>query len=105
MSTSVAIPALAALSVAAGFVFGYGYFLALRRSIDYQSARGAGLHSLLWALARIAAATLFFAVLARWSAAAIGETARQWTAAALLAAFAGFIVARQLALRSARRAS
>jgi hypothetical protein len=102
---SIAIPALAALFAAAGLVLGYGYFLSLRRTIDRQAIRGAWLRSLLWSLLRMAAAALFFVVLVRWGGAALGETARRWTAAPLLAAFAGFLVARQLAVRSARRAA
>jgi hypothetical protein len=103
MPASIEISALAAFSVGAGLIFGYGYFVSLRRSVDLYAARRAWLSSSIWALVRIVAAALFFAALARWGAAWLGEAARQWVAAPLLAAFAGFLVARQLAVRSARR--
>lgn len=103
MPALIAIPELAALA-AAGLVFGYGYFVALRRSIDMYAARRAWLPSLLWTLVRIAAAVLFFLVVARRGADGLGPTARPWSALPVLAAFAGFLVARQLALRSTRRA-
>ncbi len=86
-------PWLAALFAAAGLAFGWGYFAALRRGIDAYAVQGAVLQSLLWMLARLAAAALFFALAVRWGA---------WP---LLAAFLGFLAARQIAVRTARRAA
>lgn len=86
-------PRLAALFAAGGLAFGWGYFAALRRGIEAYGARGAVLQSLLWMLARFAAAALFFAFAVRWGA---------WP---LVAAFLGFLAARQIAVRAARRAA
>jgi hypothetical protein len=86
-------PWLAALFAAGGLAFGWGYFAALRRGIDAHAARGSVFKSLLWMLARLAAAALFFAFAVRWGA---------WP---LVAAFLGFLAARQIAVRAARRAA
>ena len=86
-------PRLAVLFAAGGLAFGWGYFAALRRGIDAYAARGSVLKSLLWMLARLAAAALFFAFAVRWGA---------WP---LVAAFLGFLAARQIAVRAARRAA
>jgi len=86
-------PGLAVLFGAGGLAFGWGYFAALRRGIDAYAAQGAVLRSLLWMLARLAAAALFFAFAVRWGA---------WP---LVAAFLGFLAARQIAVRAARRAA
>lgn len=80
-----------ALLAAAGFVLGRGYFGSLRRSVRLSVTQGASSTTILSALARIAAAALFFTLAVRWGV------------PALLAAFAGFLAARQLAVRSARR--
>jgi hypothetical protein len=84
---------LAALFAAGGLAFGWGYFAALRRGIDAFAAQGAVFKSLLWMLARLAAAALFFVFAVRWGA---------WP---LVAAFLGFLAARQIAVRVARRAA
>jgi hypothetical protein len=86
-------PWLAVLFAAGGLAFGWGYFAALRRGVDAYAARGAVLRSLLWMLARLAGAALFFAFAVRWGA---------WP---LVAAFLGFFAARQIAVRAARRAA
>lgn len=82
-----AIPVFAA----AGFLLGTGYFASLRRGVRRSIVSHAWLQYVLWAIARIGAAVLFFVFAARWGA------------PALLAAFAGFLTARQLAVRTARR--
>lgn len=82
-----AVPLLAA----AGFVLGKGYFGSLRRSVRLLVAQSAWSTSILLALARIAAAAVFFTFAVRWGV------------PAFLAAFAGFLVARQLAVRAVRR--
>ena len=86
-------PWLAVLFAAVGLAFGWGYFAALRRAIDAYAAQGAVFKSLLWMLARLAAAALFFAFAARWGA---------WP---LVTVFLGFLAARQIAVRAARRAA
>lgn len=83
-------PAVLLLAIA-GFVLGVTYFASLRRGVRLSIARHAWLPYILWALARIAAAALFFAFAVRWGV------------PALLAAFVGFLAARQLAVRAARR--
>lgn len=75
----------------AGYVLGRSYFAFLRRGVRLSVARRVWAPYMLGALVRIAAAALFFAFIVRWGA------------PALLAAFAGFLAARQLALRAARR--
>jgi F1F0 ATPase subunit 2 len=82
---------LLALFAAAGIVLGTAYFASLRRSVRQALARRAGWRYPLMALIRIAATGLFFAVAVRWGI------------SALLAAFAGFLAARQLAIIAARR--
>ena len=82
--------AVAACAVA-GLVLGMAYFTALRRGVRISLARRAWAPYMALAPARIAAAAAFFALVARWGI------------PALLCAFAGFLVARQLALRAARR--
>lgn len=84
--------ATAAAMAAAGLVFGLGYFAALRRTVHlFGSGRGRFAPAAL-TLGRILAAVVFLL-----SAARLG-------ALALLAAFLGFLLARALALRAARRA-
>ena len=100
---SIVIPVHASLFAAAGLVFGYGYFVSLRRTVDLYAVHRAWRRPLLWVLARVVAAALFFAVAARWSTAGFGPPARPWGALPLLAAVAGFLIARQLAVRSVRR--
>lgn len=80
------------LLASAGFAVGLAYFASLRRGVARLAlVRHAWLPYLLWALARIAAAALFFTL------------AVHWGVPALLAACAGFLAARQLALRAVRR--
>ncbi|HJS92302.1 MAG TPA: ATP synthase subunit I [Steroidobacteraceae bacterium] len=76
---------------AAGFVLGTAYFASLRRGVRDAVALRAWRQYLLLALTRVAAAALFFAFAVRWGA------------PALLAAFAGFLAARQLAVGAVRR--
>ena len=77
--------------LAAGFVLGRGYFAMLRHCVRLFAAHHGWSRPLLLTLGRIAAATLFFAFAVRWGL------------PALLAAFVGFLVARHIAVRSARR--
>ena len=83
-------PALALLAVA-GFALGVVYFASLRRGVHLAIARQAWLPCMAWGFLRIAAATLFFTFPVHWGL------------PAPLAAFAGFLAARTLALRGARR--
>lgn len=79
------------LLTAGGFALGIVYFASLRHGVRLSIARHAWLPYMLWALTRITAAALFFAFAVRWGV------------PALLAAFAGFLAARQLVVRAARR--
>lgn len=81
-----AVPLLAA----AGLLLGWTYFASLRRSLGVTLPSHRWLPYLLLAAVRIAAAALFFTFAARWGM------------PALLAAFLGFIAARQLAVRAGR---
>jgi hypothetical protein len=85
-------PWLALLFAAAGLALGWCYFATLRRSVAACTARGGLRRCVGWLLARLMGAALFFAFAVHWGA---------WP---LLAAFLGFLGARQLALRAARRA-
>jgi F1F0 ATPase subunit 2 len=92
----VQLPALtlwitAALLGAAGFAVGTAYFASLRRGVRLSVARGAWSWFALSAPARMVPAALFFILAARWGG------------PALLMAFAGFLTARHLAVRAARR--
>jgi len=84
------LPAVLLFAVA-GFALGVVYFASLQRGVRLSIARHAWLSCLAWALVRFAAAALFFTF------------AVHWGLPALLAAFGGFLVARTLALRGARR--
>jgi len=92
MPQAAAAPWLAPLFAAAGAAFGWSYFAALRRAVAARAGAGGAWRCAGGLLARLAAAALFFALCARWGA---------WP---LLAAFMGFIGARQAAVRAARRA-
>lgn len=81
---------LAAACVLAGIVFGFGYFAALRVTATWLVEGRASFAPALLTVGRLGAAVALFA-----AAALLG-------APALLGAFAGFLVARALALRSAR---
>jgi hypothetical protein len=83
---------LAAMMAVAGILFGLLYFAALRRSVALIAGRGGWLGALALTLARLGAAGAFL-----FGTAKLG-------AVPLLAAFAGFLLARAVALRSARRA-
>lgn len=83
----------AALLAIAGLAFGSAYFAALRRTVDSFAAGQRRLLPLALSLARIAAATVFLAA------------AAQFGALPLLTAFLGFLGARALAVRAARRAA
>jgi hypothetical protein len=77
----------------AGFSFGLAYFVVLRRTIDlYIAGRGRLVPSLL-TLGRLAAVTLFLMITARNGV------------LPLLASFIGFLMARAVALRAARKAT
>ena len=83
---------LAVLLAAGGLIFGWGYFAALRRGVVAYVAHNRGWRAVAWTLARLAAAVLFFGLAVRAGA---------WP---VLAAFLGFLAARQIAVRAARRA-
>jgi F1-F0 ATPase (N-ATPase) AtpR subunit len=90
--------ATAAAFAAGGLAGGRIYFVALARSISLLTDRGRegpapGSAAFVLTLARIAAAVGFFGLAARFGA------------LPLLAAFLGFLAARVLALRAARRAA
>lgn len=80
------------LAAIAGLLFGLAYFAAMRRTVAIFVAGGGWARPGALTLARLAAAGCGFA-LAAW-----------FGAAPLLAAMAGFLAARTLALRAARRA-
>lgn len=90
--TTGADPWLAMLFAPAGLAFGWVYFAALRRGVASCMSEGALGRCAGGLLARLAAAALFFACAVHWGV---------WP---LLAAFLGFLGARQLALRAAGRA-
>ena len=77
----------------AGFVFGFAYFVVLRRTIDLYIAERGRLVPALLTLGRLAAVTLFLVITARNGA------------LPLLASFIGFLMARAVALRVAPTAT
>jgi len=83
-------PAIAIFAVA-GFGLGVAYFALLRHGVHLALARHACSPYVLGALARMAVAALFFAFAARSGL------------PALIAGFGGFLLARQIAVRAARR--
>jgi hypothetical protein len=84
---------LAAAMAVAGLVFGLGYFAALRRTVSlYEAGQGVG-GAVALTLLRVAAAAVFLMLAARLGA------------LPLLTGFLGFLLARLLALRAARKAS
>jgi hypothetical protein len=94
--TAAALSSLPVILVAmavAGLGVGSLYFLALRRSIVLLAARREWLGPAALTLGRLAAMILFLAFAAK-----LGATS-------LLAAFCGFLAARAIALRHARRIS
>ena len=85
---------LGAALAAAGVLLGRCYFRMLRFAVErYASGRSSAPQAAVLALGRILCATALFAAAARLGA------------LPLLAAFAGFLVARTAALRAARKAS
>jgi hypothetical protein len=76
----------------AGVVFGMVYFATLRRAVALFTAGGGWVGPLTLTLARVAAAVVFLGLAAKLGA------------AALIAAFLGFLLARSIMLRVARRA-
>ena len=84
----LAVIAQAVVMAPAGFVFGLVYFAALERTVIlFASGRG-WLGALGLTLGRVAAAVIFLGLAAKLGA------------LSLLAAFAGFLLARTLALRA-----
>ncbi|HVY57767.1 MAG TPA: ATP synthase subunit I [Xanthobacteraceae bacterium] len=88
----IAHPELAALMALAGLVFGLIYFAALKRSVSLLVGGSGFLGPLALTLGRIGAAAALLVVAAKLGA------------APLLAAFAGYLMARGVALRAERRA-
>jgi hypothetical protein len=82
--------ARAAAAVTGGLVFGRLYFAALRKNVDFYSD-GHPLKASALVLGRLVSAAMAFALAARLGA------------LPLLTAFIGFLLARALALRAARR--
>ena len=89
---SEATLALAAAAAAAGILLGLAYFACLRRTILLFAAGRGWARPAALTLARIGIAVLVLVIAARAGA------------VPLLAAFAGFLVARAIALRPARSA-
>ena len=89
MSMAAALPVTA--MACAGVLVGLAYFAALRRTSILVAAGAAWRGPAALTVSRIGGAAVFLALAARLGA------------AALLAAFFGFLVARALALRAARR--
>lgn len=87
----VSVASLSAAMAAAGFAFGLAYFAALRRSIAFLAASADWHRPIALTLGRLAAAALFLLLAAKLGA------------LPLLAAFVGFLAARAVALRAARR--
>ncbi|MGD0332019.1 MAG: ATP synthase subunit I [Xanthobacteraceae bacterium] len=79
------------MMASAGAVFGLLYFAMLRWTVTFFTAGGGWLGPLALTLGRIGAAVVFLGIAARLGA------------APLLALFLGFLLARTVALRSARR--
>ena len=92
MTDDASTAALAAGMIISGFAFGLLYFATLKRAAALFASGSSWMGPLGLTLGRIAAAVIFLSLAARLGA------------AALLAAFLGFMLARALALRAARRA-
>lgn len=84
---------LAIMMASAGLAFGLVYFTALKRSVAIFAAGSGFLAPLALTVARFAAAVAFLGMAAKLGA------------AALLAAFIGFLLARSVVLRLAQRSS
>jgi len=91
-STLTSTLVLALIAALAGLAFGLVYFQALRRTVDLFAGGCGWLGPVGLTLARIAGAAVFLTFLARFGA------------IPLLAGFLGFLLARMIALRLARRA-
>jgi uncharacterized membrane protein len=90
-SASLTLPILSASAGAAfGLVFGLAYFAALRRTTHLFSAGGGYLVPAALTLGRLAGAVVFFGLAARLGALPV------------LASFFGFLLARTVAVRTAR---
>jgi hypothetical protein len=90
VSISTLIPAV--IMGPAGTAFGLAYFTALRRTVGlYRGNNDGALAPVAFTLGRIAGAVIFLALAARLGA------------EPLIGAFLGFLVARAIALRLARR--
>ncbi|MBI1179278.1 MAG: hypothetical protein GC201_01890 [Alphaproteobacteria bacterium] len=87
---AVTVVALAVVMAGAGALLGMVYFRALRRTAD-AVVDGGWSRAVVFTVARIALAVALFAAAARFGP------------VPLLAAFAGFLAARVLAVRMARR--
>ena len=87
----VTAPMLASAMAAAGLTVGLSYFALLRRTVQLYGSGHIHLASVALTLARLVGAAVFLAFAAR-----LGATS-------LLAAFLGFLAARSVALRRARR--
>ena len=92
MTDDASTAALAAAMIISGFAFGLLYFATLKRAAALFASGSSWMGPLGLTLARIVAAVIFLSLAARLGA------------AALLAAFLGFLLARALALRAVRRA-
>ena len=86
--TGVSLASAAAL---VGLVFGLVYFAALLRTVELYTKGRSGFTMIALTLGRIAVAIAFFSLAARLGA------------SPLLSSFLGFLLARMLALRVARR--
>ena len=91
MTGSVALASLAAAWTAGGLLLGAAYFAVLRATVGFLSSGPGRLTPPALTLGRLVGAALFFAAAARFGA------------LPLLGAFFGFLVARSVALRWARR--
>ena len=80
------------LALAAGLVVGLGYFKLLGKTIALYGRQGSWLGPVALTLGRLLGVGLLLALAARFGA------------LALLVAFVGFLLARAIALRAARRA-
>jgi F1F0 ATPase subunit 2 len=88
----VSSPALTMAAALAGLAGGLLYFAALRRTVTLLASGESWIGALTWSLGRFGAAVIMLLLLARLGA------------APLLAALLGFLAARAIAIRAARRA-
>jgi hypothetical protein len=91
MTDDASTAALVAGMIISGFAFGLLYFATLKRAAALLASGGGWMGPFGLTLGRIGAAVIFLLFAARLGA------------AALLAAFLGFLLARMLALRAERR--